>query len=107
MKYPNKRMVVRSSNGQFKKLTFADVGIGVCEKCQHLMVRHYDGRPDDPHPDPRLFKMRCFNCTPLTDEERAVLDEIEAKKPKSRGLAGMIEDAARSVGLPLSGEKEN
>lgn len=63
-RYPNKRMVFRSQ-GRFRKATAEDIGIGgVCPKCNHFLLRHYDGDPDGPFVDPSKFRYRCFNCEP-------------------------------------------
>ena len=63
-RYPNKR-VVKRVGGRFARITAEDVGIGgVCPTCSHLLLRVYDGPKDDPHPDPRQFRYRCYTCEP-------------------------------------------
>lgn len=66
-RYANKRVLLRRG-GQFRKATMEDVGIGgVCPTCCHLLIRVYDGDPDDPNPDPRRFRNRCYTCEPECD----------------------------------------
>ena len=66
-RYANKRMMFRSGGGKFRKVTAAEFGIGgICPKCNLFLLHHYDGAPDDPNPDPRMFRYRCFTCEPLT-----------------------------------------
>ncbi len=70
-KYKNKRGVMRSGNGQYRKATGADFGIGgACPNCRHLLLRHYDGDPQDSLIDPRKFRYRCFTCEPETEAEK-------------------------------------
>jgi hypothetical protein len=77
-KYRNKRMMIRTSGGQFRKATGEDFGIGgTCPVCRHFLLRHYDGDPKAPHIDPRLFRYRCFTCEPMTEAETA---EAKAKE---------------------------
>jgi len=76
-KYKNKRMMIRTSGGQFRKATGEDFGIGgTCPVCRHFLLRHYDGDPKAPYIDPRLFRYRCFTCEPMTEAEQA---EAKAK----------------------------
>ena len=84
-RYNNKRMLFRKG-GKFYKPTPQDLGIGVCPNCQHLTLRHYDGDPREPFPNPRKFRQRCFTCEPLTDAERALQAEIDAAKPKPQSM---------------------
>lgn len=89
-KYANKRLHIRSGNGRFRRPQPADVGIGgVCEKCRHLLLRHYDGDPRQTI-DPRRFRYRCFTCEPLTDAEKQLAAEIEAAKPKPPTLIDIL-----------------
>lgn len=69
-RYTNKRMMFRSG-GRFRKATMADVGLGSCSVCGGITQRVYDGDPNDPFPDPRNFRFRCFSCEP----------EVEARNP--------------------------
>ncbi len=90
-KTPNKRIIHRSPTGQFRKTRPSDLGIGgICPECRHLLLHHYDGDLHERPCDPRTFVYRCFTCEPLTEAEQALKDEIEAAKPKPRGLAEMI-----------------
>lgn len=94
-KYANKRMMFRRG-GRFYKPTSKDFGIGgVCPKCNHLLLQHYDGDPRDGSPDPRKFRYRCFTCEPLTDDEKKLQAEIEASKPKP---VSIIELLSRPIG---------
>jgi hypothetical protein len=73
-KYPNKRLAFRTGGGQFRRATGEDFGIGgVCKTCGHLLLRHYDGDPNESFPDPRRFRYRCFTCEPeeADDEQGA------------------------------------
>lgn len=64
--YKNGRMHIRAPGGQFRKLTGVDVGIGgVCPKCNHLLLRHYDGNENERPLDPMKLRYRCFTCEPL------------------------------------------
>lgn len=82
-RYANKRVLRRQGNGRFRQSTMTDMGIGgVCPKCSHLLLRHYDGDPHDPHPDPRNFRYRCFTCEPLTPEEQAREKAAQDARPK-------------------------
>lgn len=95
-KRPNKSIGKRAGNGRFAKVTAKDFGIGgVCDKCNHLLIRHYDGDPREQFLDPFKFRYRCFTCEPRTDQELALEAEIEASKPKERTLADVIEELAR------------
>ena len=79
-RYKNKRVMLRSG-GKFRKAVPADMGIGgVCPVCRHLLLQHYDGE-DTQHPDPRLFRYRCFTCEPLTEAEKKASDEKFAYQP--------------------------
>jgi hypothetical protein len=81
-RYSNKRMMLRTGGGQFRKAVPADVGIGgVCPVCRHFLLQHYDG-DDTQHPDPRLFRYRCFTCEPLTEAEQKTRQEKLAQEPK-------------------------
>lgn len=92
-RYRNKRIGKRGSGGRFAKVTAADLGIGgTCPNCDHFLIWHYDGDERERPLDPRLFRYRCFTCEPLTDEEQALKAEIEASKPKPRGLSGMLNE---------------
>ena len=100
-KRPNKQIQMRSGNGRFRKATGADFGIGVCENegCRSLTMRVYDGPEDDPMPDPRLFRQRCFTCEPETEVElEAERAREEALKGQKSGLVQMLENAAKAVG---------
>jgi len=100
-KRSNKSIQMRSGNGRFRRATGADFGIGVCENegCRSLTVRVYDGDPNDPMPDPRLFRQRCFTCEPKTEAElEAERDREEALKGQKSGLVKMLEDAAKAIG---------
>jgi len=94
----NKRIIPRTGGGKFRKTTPTDFGIGgTCPKCRHFLLRHYDGDERDRPLDPRRFVYRCFTCNPLTEAEQALKAEIEASKPKPRGLAAMLEEAGASI----------
>lgn len=94
-KYANKRMHVRTLNGQFRKAVPADIGIGgTCPNCQHFLLRSYDGDPRDPFPDPRRFRYRCFTCEPETEAEKALKAEIEASKPKPPSILDILRNAS-------------
>jgi hypothetical protein len=69
--------------------------MGVCPKCNHFLLRHYDGDPRDQFPDPRKFVNRCFNCEPLTEAEQQLQAEIDASKPKSLGMIEFLQKAAQ------------
>ena len=89
MRYENKRMVNRTNGGQFRKAKMSDVGImGVCPTCRHLLTRWYDGSQNDAHPDPRMFRNRCFTCEPITDTEQA-----EQPKPQEFSLIKFFDAA--------------
>jgi len=61
----NKRIIQRDAGGRFRKTTAKEFGIGgVCPTCNHLLLEHYDGDPNDPFPDPQKFRYRCFTCEP-------------------------------------------
>lgn len=99
-KHSNGRLVPRSGNGQFRKATGKDFGIGgVCEVCNHLLLQHYNGDENERPLDPRGFRSRCFACEPLTEAEQAKRDEREANKPKERSIIDMI--------IELAEQKEN
>ena len=69
-KYQNGRMILRGAGGRFRRERMQDLGIGgVCKKCLHFLMQHYDG---DPCPDPRKFRLRCFTCEPMTEAEQAL-----------------------------------
>jgi hypothetical protein len=94
-RYSNKRMMIRSGNGQFRKAIMQDVGIGgTCEACNHFLLRHYDGDPRDTSPDPRKFRFRCFTCEPLTDAEKSLAAEIEEAKPKLTSILDILKTAS-------------
>jgi len=94
-RYSNKRIMLRTGGGQFRKAQPSDLGImGVCPKCQHLLLRHYDGDPRDEFPNPRKFRNRCFNCEPLTDADTNLAAEIEASKPKPIGIIELFKRAS-------------
>ena len=98
MRYVNKRIAMRSGNGRFRKSKMSDVGLeGVCPVCSHFLLRHYDGDERDPNPDPRKFRNRCFTCEPLTDEEKKLKAEIEAAKPKQKGLIDLFREAENAI----------
>jgi hypothetical protein len=79
-----------------------DIGIGgVCEVCNHLLLRHYNGDENERPLDPRGFRYRCFTCEPLTEAEKAKRDEREAGRPKERGIVDMI------IQLAEKNEKED
>ena len=100
-RYSNKRMMIRTGGGQFRKAVPADVGIGgVCPVCRHFLLQHYDG-DDTQHPDPRLFRYRCFTCEPLTKAEQKKRDEKLAKEPKF-SMADFFSTAKESHGNKLS-----
>lgn len=68
-RYANKRMMFRTTGGQFRKATGADVGImGVCPVCNHFLLRVYEG-PTTGTPDPTAFRNRCFHCEPEAKKE--------------------------------------
>ena len=73
-RYSNKRILHRSAGGEFRAAQGSDVGImGVCPICRHFLLRVYDGPANDPNPDPRRFRNRCFTCEPesgLTPSEK-------------------------------------
>ena len=101
-RYANKRLVIRKG-GQYAKLTPTDVGIGgVCE-CGHLKFHTYSGDPRDEFPDPRNFRYRCFTCEPKTDAEFALEAQIEATKPKQKGIYEWLNEIVEST--PPAGEE--
>lgn len=91
-KAPNKRIIPRSGNGRFRKTTMADFGIGgICQKCRHLLVHHYDGDENDPMIDPRKFRYRCFTCEPMTEKEQHKSNEkLEKQQKKNQSLFDAI-----------------
>lgn len=93
-RYRNKRMLHRKA-GKFFAPTAADVGIGTCPACKHLMVRVYDGDPNTQHPNPCLFRMRCFNCEPHTEAELKAIEEKKAAEPEF-SLKMFFDEAAKS-----------
>ena len=86
-KYPNKRVTPRASNGRFMVATGANFGIGAaCPVCRHVTIRYYDGDPTETI-DPRRFRMRCYTCEPMTDEEKAAeRAEVEARAAKFQAM---------------------
>lgn len=99
-KAPNKRIIPRSSGGQFRKTTALDFGIGgICQNCNHFLLRHYDGDTRAEFLDPRKWVYRCFTCNPLTEAEQTLKAEIEASKPKPRGLGDVLREIAEREGL--------
>lgn len=85
-RYSNKRRMFRKG-GRFTKPSPSDFGIGgACPNCRHLLIRHYDGDERERPVDPRKFRFRCFTCEPLTQEEIALEAEIEASRPKQKGM---------------------
>ena len=94
-KAPNKRIIMRSGNGRFRRTTMEDFGVGGVCKCSHLLVSHYNGDIRDDFIDPRKQVYRCFACEPLTDDEEKLQKEIEASKPKKRTL----EDCFREIAI--------
>ena len=51
--------------GKPLRVEMSDIGLGgACPVCRHLLIRIYEGKPDDPFPNPRLFRDRCFTCEP-------------------------------------------
>lgn len=91
-RYRNKRILHRTSGGQFRKAHPSDIGImGVCPNCQHFLLRHYDGDLREAFPDPRKFVWRCFTCQPETEAELALKAEIDASHPKQPSIIQMIE----------------
>ena len=97
MKYSNGRTVMRRNNGRFKAATFNDVGIGVCKTCGHLSTWHYNGDPRTEFPHPNLWGYRCFHCTPMTNEEKAIQAEIDAKTPPKKTMADLINHMVKRV----------
>jgi hypothetical protein len=82
-RYSNKRTLHRTSGGKFRKAKMSDAGLmGTCLTCHHLLVRFYDGDPNDQHPDPRRFRSRCYHCEPETETEKAARAEAEVSEPK-------------------------
>ena len=97
-KAKNKRIQMRSRNGRFRRTTAADLGIGVCPVCNHLTRQVYDGDENDPFPDPRKFRHRCFTCEPKTEVElEAERAAEEALKGQKSGFEKMLEEAAESI----------
>lgn len=65
LKATNGRLIPRSGDGRFRRFTGQDVGIGgVCPKCDHLLLRHYDGDESQRPLDPAKWRYRCFTCEP-------------------------------------------
>ena len=107
-KYANKRLHMRTSGGKFRKATMQDIGIcGVCPVCNHFLIQHYNGDPRDAFPDPRQFVYRCFTCQPLTAEEQALQEKIEAEKPKPIGIMQFFESAFNNGVQPTTDTPEN
>lgn len=64
-KHDNGHVVPRTAGGRFRRFTPEEFGIGgVCKACHHLLLRFYDGDPNDPFPDPAKFRWRCYTCEP-------------------------------------------
>lgn len=83
----------------------SDLGIGgVCENCNHLLLRHYDGDPREAFPDPRKFRNRCFTCEPLTEVEQALAAEIEAAQPKRLTFMDIFASAQPAAQPAAQGE---
>lgn len=62
-----KRLIQRSGNGRFRKTRMEDIGLaGVCEKCNGILVRVYEGDLNATFLDPSKYRNRCFNCEPGT-----------------------------------------
>jgi len=100
-RYANKRLHMRTAGGQFRQATGEDIGImGVCLVCRHFLLRHYDGDPRDPNPDPRRFRNRCFTCEPETDTEKALAADIEASKPATPSILNILKPAQPSPDEP-------
>ena len=90
-KYANKRQHRRAGNGQFRRATPADIGIGgVCPRCNHLLVRHYDGDETQYPLDPARFRYRCFSCEPMTSTEKAQLAKAESAREPSVSILGIL-----------------
>ena len=97
MKYSNKRIAHRTSGGRFRAAQLSDVGIGgVCPVCHHFLINVYDGDPNDQHPDPRLFRARCFTCEPETEVEAAARIAKENAAPKF-SIMGFLRTAEREA----------
>ncbi len=83
-RYSNKRMMFRQ-RGKFRKATPADLGIGgVCPICRSLLLRYYDGARNDPNPDPRRFRYRCFTCEPDETGSEDSRSEASQSSDKAR-----------------------
>lgn len=75
-KYSNKRILHRTSGGKYRAAQASDIGImGMCPVCHHFLICVYDGPQNDPFPDPRKFRNRCFTCEPETEQEKAAKPE--------------------------------
>ncbi len=97
-KAPNKRIIPRGAGGRFRKSTAADFGVGgTCPECRHFLIHHYDGDERTRPLDPRRFVYRCFTCQPLTEVEQLLKAEVEAGKPKARGLAAILQHTPFAV----------
>lgn len=94
----NKRLIPRGPGGKFRKTTLADIGIGgFCPTCKGIMLRRYHGDPREAFLDPRLFRMRCLTCEPLTEEELKLEAEIEAARPKQKSIFEFFEDSIKDL----------
>jgi len=94
-KYSNKRMVIRKG-GRYAKATAADFGIGgACPNCRHLLIRVYDGDPNERPVNPRAFRYRCFTCEPETEVEKKAAAEKAANEPKF-SLSNFFDGRAKS-----------
>lgn len=91
----NKRFILRSSNGRFRRTRQEDFGVGGVCKCGHLLQRHYNGDTRDDFLDPRKYVYRCFTCNPLSEEEIKLEAEIKASKPKERTIEDIIKEYIR------------
>ena len=70
VKHSNGRVVKRTSNGRFARITGKDMGIGgACPECRSFLLEHYDGSPDDRPRDPAKLRYRCFTCEPLQETQ--------------------------------------
>ncbi len=105
-KASNKRVMARSANGEFRKWTGADFGIGVCT-CNRMSIQPAAPKEIEQRPaDPRLFRLWqlarvCPGCE-MMNKEAADLQQAgcivtleQTEEPARRGIFDVLADMDR------------